>query len=233
MTDGDLKTITTLAYFACHDKEDERPIKDVAVSGGVAYVTNGRIGLAAKLEGDYSDEVPDGFPLKALKGIIDGGIGLKRWHLIDLDDFRKLDKEFGEKVMHIMAESRADYEERYKAFDCPCCGKTLYWDNDAGEVVETRPERYIPGAFDVDKSTRLAFNDGTGIEINFHYLHFLVKAFGEGVIRYAVAQDEKGHDVLYLRSKDGSVHGALMPMTFDRSHQAEWTVRGITAEDMD
>lgn len=190
-----------------------KTVTEVAVYDGVAYVTDGRIGFAANMSEPHDNGVPEGYPLSHLKGILDVALEQPVWSSVDPAEFKTLDADFIGRIKQAMSEARSDYNSRYKEFDCPCCGKTLYWDCDNEEIVREK-EKYRPiEARDVYRKTRMVFEDGSSIVVNFCFLHLVHHIFGEGYMRFAIGKNREGDDnVLYMMAKDGSVHGVLMPL---------------------
>lgn len=226
MTDNEI--IEGLKRFA---HQDSKTLKAVAISDGFAYATDGRIGLGAKLQEPHGDSVPEGYPLKSLRGIIDEAKTRTGWQDVNLAELKPLDEKFLKRVKSEFAEARASYNSRYKEFECPCCREKLYWDNDAEEVVREREEPPTFDARDVQQSLRIVFDQETSIVVNFCYLHMIHKVFGDGYIRFAIGKNKEGNDLLYMLSKDGLVHGVIMPMYMPHKESpADCTIGTVKGE---
>lgn len=225
---NDNEIIEGLKRFA---HQDSKTLKAVAISDGFAYATDGRIGLGAKLNDPHGDSVPEGYPLNSLRCIIDEAKDKTGWKYAHLDELKPLDEKFFERVKSELAEARASYNSRYKEFECPCCRETLYWDNDAEEVVREKEEPPTFDARDVQQSLRIVFDKETSIVVNFCYLHMIHKVFGDGYIRFAIGKNKEGNDLLYMLSKDGLVHGVIMPMYMPHKESPADCTIGVVGEE--
>lgn len=207
-----------------------KTVTEVAVYDGVAYVTDGRIGFAARMSDPHDNCVPEGYPIEHLKGILGEALEQTAWSALDLAEFKALDADFIGRVKQAMAEARSDYNSRYTAFDCPCCGETLYWDGDNDEVVREKEAMRVIEARDVYRTTRVEFCDGSSIVVNFCFLHMVHHFLGEGYMRFAVGENKEGKRIMYMRSEDGAVHGALFPLVVEDGEKTDCTVHAVATE---
>lgn len=199
-----------LKPFASCDKT-RKALLEIAVKDNIAYVSDGRIGFSAKLSEPHPDFVPENFPLEALKEILEGAKFSNKFGQILRDDYSIRAGSFARKITCRQNISDSLFDERYKEMVCPCCGNTIYWDNNDEEVVKQKEEREVVDAREITWSTKMKFYDGDDLIINFAFLYLVRRSFGD-YIRFCVGRDNRDAKVLCMESKDGNVRGVLMPM---------------------
>ena len=203
--------IEKLKNFAGRDR---RSLSEIAIRDGVAYVSDGRIGFAAKLPEPQEDNIPQNYPIDTLKDIIDGAKVVTGWSEIDQDEFKPLDADFRERLKNATQEVLVDHSNRYIETVCPCCGETVYWDQDDEEIVSEKEEKPVTEWRDVTRILQVKFDDGRGININLCYLHKIISAFGD-IFLFTIGKDKNSnYTMLHMVSRDGTINGVLMSMRY-------------------
>ena len=197
-----------LKTFTASDKD--RALGDIAICDGTAYATDGRIAFAVKLDEPHADEVPGGYPIGALKGVLAEPTVCSTWSRIDPEAFKALDENFKSLMRQKMIEGNNDYNDRYNEMTCPCCGGALYYDTWDDKLVEEREKKPDFDARDVEHSLRIVFDNGEAVNINFCYLHMIWSAFGPDLLFAAGQMKESKNRALIARSKDGKIRGMVM-----------------------
>lgn len=196
--------------LASNDKTRKALMK-IAVKDNIAYVTDARLGFYAKLSEPHPDFIPENFPLESLKEILEGVKFSNKFGQIPRENYSILAGNFAHKITCRQNISDSLFDEKYREMVCPCCGNTIYWDNDNDEVVKQKEEREVVEAREITWTTKMKFYDGDDLIINFAFLYLVRRSFGD-YIRFCVGRDNRGAKVLCMESKDGNVRGVIMPM---------------------
>lgn len=197
------------AFKRFTNRDETRAIREVAIRDGVVYASDGRIGLAGKLKASFPDSVPDKFPFANLKEIVEVANTVPKFWALNQHDFTLCDGEFIERLDKQRLDDIREHRARYTEFSCPCCGDTLYWDNNEEEVVRAKSDLKATESRDVEISTRIHFPEKRSALVNFCYLHMLLQNLNGMGIAFGLGKDDK---ILYFRSADGGVYGALMTL---------------------
>lgn len=217
---NDIQIIEAFKRFT--SREEWRTYHEVAIFDGVVYATDGRIVLAGKLKASFPDSVPDKFPLEVLNEIVEVANTVPRFWALNQHDFTLCDGEFIERLDKQRLDDIREHRARYTEFSCPCCGDTLYWDNIEEEVVRAKSDLKATESRDVEISTRVHFPEKRSAIVNLCYLHMLLQNLNGIGIVFGLGKDDK---ILYFRSADGSVYGALMTLHEPhKGHPADFNV---------
>ena len=208
MMDSD--KIHALGLFTARDG---RSIKNIAILDGFAYATDVRIAIKMKLNELRRNEVPDNYPIVKLKSILLEADECNASGVITEEDFKPIDDVFMQYARGERNQHNRDYLERYKAMVCPCCGGTVYFDNEKDKLVEEMEPQDKFDIRDVSKSIELDFGDEK-VYVGMSYLHMIIAVFNNDYnLRFAPCKvnDEK-RKLLCFKSTDGDLTGVLMPM---------------------
>lgn len=221
MTDKEI--IDAFAAFTHPDKD--RAINQLAFSGTLVYATDGRLAVDGRLSVARQETIPEKYPIKSLREILDGPRAVQEWYTFKFAELEQWDGQFMKACKDKWHEIIRDYRERYVEETCPCCNETVYWDSWKDELVKEKEEMSEFDCRDVYRSTRIRFANGESVLVNFCYLHLLVKAFGR-YLRLAIGHctDEK-NPMLYLKTVDDRFYGAMMPLrAYDSTDEADYTL---------
>ena len=187
-------------------------LEQVAISNGVAYVSDGRIALVAILDSKHDDAIPKGFPIEGIKKYISEVHKCQNYFRLVDEEFKYLDKKFTREFNRLRINDEHDYNSRYTRAECPCCGELLYWDGKNEEFVRYREAYVQPVERDVTFWTRIIFDHGNPItiDVNFAYLRMIVSAFSDTLL-FGVVPHEDFH-LLCMQSPTGDICGVLMPL---------------------
>ena len=188
-------------------------IKNIAILDGFAYATDGRIAIKIKLGDLRRNEVPNNYPIDKLKSILLEADECNASGVITEEDFKPIDDVFMQYARGERNQHNRDYLERYKAMVCPCCGGTIYFDNEKDKLVEEMEPQDKFDIRDVSKSIELDFGDEK-VYVGMSYLHMIIAVFNNDYnLRFAPCKvnDEK-RKLLCFKSTDGDLTGVLMPM---------------------
>jgi len=186
----------------------------IAVRGGKAYVTDGRIAIEHTLEGDAADS-HENYPFDAIVKFLNLGDNVK-WYKPASTDVESFEKKMMEIRREADAERRQHARDRYEACRCPNCGADLFWDEDFERLVDEdgREENETADFRDYELPVNIPFKDGD-LNINFVYLEQFMKVFGRD-IQLAIAYDgetkEECYKRLMLKTGDGLTRAILMPL---------------------
>ena len=207
---NDADKIHALGLFAARDG---RSIKNIAILDGFAYATDGRIAIKMKLGDLRRNEVPNNYPIDKLKSILNDADECNATNVIADEDFKPIDDGFMQYARGERNQHNRDYLERYKAMVCPCCGGTVYFDNEKDKLLEEMEPQDKFDIRDVRKSIELDFGDEK-VYVGMSYLHMIIAVFNNDYnLRFAPCKvnDEK-RKLLCFKSTDGDLTGVLMPM---------------------
>lgn len=186
----------------------------VAVRGGKAYATDGRMAVEHVLEGEAADSSGN-YPFDAIVKFLSLGDNAE-WYKSASTDIECFEKKMMEIRREADAERRQHARDRYEACRCPSCGADLFWDEDMERLVDEdgREENEFADFRDYDLPVNIPFKDGD-ININFAYLEQFMKVFGRDV-QLAIAYDgetkEEHYKRLMLKTGDGLTRAILMPL---------------------
>jgi len=194
-------------------QESEKGIGLVAVRGGKAYATDGRIAVEHVLEGDAEDS-SGAYPFDAIVKFLSLGDNVK-WYKPAPTDVESFEKKMVEIRREADAKRRQHARDRYEACRCPNCGADLFWDEDFERLVDEdgREANEIADFRDYELPVNIPFKDGD-LNINFVYLEQFMKVFGRD-IQLAIAYDGEAKEAYYkrlmLKTGDGLTRAILMP----------------------
>lgn len=209
---NDADKIHALGLFAARDG---RSIKNLAILDGFVYATDGSIAIKMKLNDLHQNEVPSSYPIIKLKSILLEADECNATGVITDEDFKPIDDGFMQYARGERNQHNRDYLERYKAMVCPCCGDTVYLDNEKDKLVEKMEPQDKFDIRDVSKSIALDFSDEK-VYVGMSYLHMIIDAFNKDYnLRFAPCKvSGNNRKLLCFKSTDGDLTGVLMPMYY-------------------
>lgn len=209
---NDADKIHALGLFAA---SDGRSIKNLAILDGFVYATDWRIAIKMKLNDLHQNEVPSSYPIIKLKSILLEADECNATGVITDEDFKPIDDGFMQYARGERNQHNRDYLERYKAMVCPCCGDTVYLDNEKDKLVEKMEPQDKFDIRDVSKSIALDFGDEK-VYVGMSYLHMIIDAFNKDYnLRFAPCKvSGNNRKLLCFKSTDGDLTGVLMPMYY-------------------
>lgn len=220
MTDKEI--IKKFAAFTHPDKD--AATNRIVFSGMRLYATDGRLAVDGRLSTAHPEEIPEKYPIKTLREILDGPRAVQAWYAFKFVEFEQLDEQFVEACKNEWNEHLRNHRVRYTEETCPCCNETVYWDAWEEKLVKEKEGMSAFDVRDVDKSTWIRFANGLSVLVNFCYLHLLVKAFGPLRLAIGHCTDEK-NQMLYLKTVDDRFYGVLMPLrSYDGGYTADFTL---------
>ena len=177
----------------------------VAISGGYAYATDGRVMIREPVQGVHDDK--GNFPVDASeKTILNVAEGC-RWYEMDKSAIADALLEYDKTREAAGADSLLS-SGRFIEVQCPTCGSFLYFDKDRevlvsyGDVVAMCDAAPYP--------VRLVVGDRS-LLVNLRLLRNVIEAYG--LVQVSVCEDRK--DMILVRSPDVGMLGAVMGMRSD------------------
>lgn len=188
-------------------------LRQTAVKDGAVYVSDGRIAWRYRPENPPADYVPVDYPVESIERYlsIESGKGPGEWFVLDMADVRSVDDAFVDAFRDECSADDSSYESRYVTLFCPCCGAKVYADTWHTRLVEERECRKATDPRDVEFSVQVVLGSKCA-NIAFSYLH-VMDELGIENLEFCISRSSCGTvEELYVRSKDGRLHGVLMPL---------------------
>lgn len=191
MNDNIKQIIETMKPL-CATGECYRALAEVAISGGFAYATDGRVGVKIKLTEAVEDSAPEDFPLKRLDESIADAINMAqpsakitREH--NIDSLAQYESNLQRWIADEKKDARRELDD-YEELSCPCCGDTVYWDGN--QLISEERMKEIKGEIyaNIDASnytccSRLKIGRKTAY-INFRYIKSILELSPEWKIGF-------------------------------------------------
>ena len=223
MTDKTRDTKEALKPFV--RKDGFGSTKEVAIAGGYAYATDGRVAVKVKIDEGQPDDLPKDFPLKSLTDIVEDAKSkanlrykLSRDRIASyIEDYKADFKKWMQKEQRDRRQWRLDLEEA----TCPCCGASLYIDGDRllteDELDEEEEEYSIkPEWHEWPVLLRLGRAEGDMAHFQFRFIKDLLDLSPEWKVGGVDRNEDGTIKMLYGESADGEKQFVMMPLWLDR-----------------
>ena len=223
MTDKTKATIEAMKPFA-FEGDEFTWLKQVAITGGCTYVTDGRAAVKVTLDEDVPDDMPDKFPLKSLNGIFDDAKSKANlFFKMTRDGFSAYIGAYKTDYNRWVAEERSNRRQWKRSLEkatCPCCGEPVYIDgdellteDDVDKAIEENP--ITPDMHEWDAKIRLGAEEGNAGFFQFRFINNLLALSPEwrvgGVDRNVDGTIQK----LYGETPDGKMQFVVMSLRCD------------------
>ena len=128
----------------CAEEDDRRALSKPVREDGFAYATSGKIALAVKMtkeeaegpNGDFSDDGDaTSIVAKSVRGVFEENWKEEKVRV----STEGLDVGLYTKYMEMEGEAKRNFqpnERRLESLTCPCCGASLYYDDDDRDLLE-------------------------------------------------------------------------------------------------
>lgn len=210
-----IDALKMLKAFTYHGRHREALV-DVCIDNGLAYATDGRILVSARLENSHGSQIPQGYPIDAVRDYISSLESENPTVWYEIKEVKKFNDNFLSKYRHMRETELKNDQDRYIREKCPCCGSVVYWDTDQDSLVgEVEEKEYQIEPGDVLHSIKITFTGDDGkcnktMMINYGYLYTIMQNIGNDVL--ICPQNKEKNATLYFKNKNGDIKGVLMPL---------------------
>ena len=238
MTDKTRDTKEALKPFV--RKDGFNSVSEVAITGGYAYATDGRVAVKVKVDEELPDGLPKDFPLKSLNEILDDAKSranlrykLSRDGIAAYIEAYKADFK---RWMNKERETRRLWREGLEVAKCPCCGAYLYIDGDEllteDELAQKEKEDAInPEWHEWVCLLRLGEGDGNTAHFQFRFIKDLLDLSPEWKVGGVYRNEDGTINMLYGEATDGEKRFVVMSMVISTSSKKERVKAVIDCEE--
>lgn len=186
----------------------------VAFRNGHGYACDGRIAVRIRLD-DPNEETPEEdvglYKFDDIDGFLSEVETRSKWYMLDAEAVKAITDRFAKVVADEVDIHRMVSDSSFVECVCPHCGETVWYDSVDDKIVAEMVDDDPVDPKQVPFPGSMELGDDNAI-VGFGYLRAIIHVIG-GDAQFALGDEREGGGlILFFRSYDGSIVGALMPV---------------------